>query len=192
MTKRGQQKEQTKAKISEAAQAVFAEKGFLRTSVDDLTRAAGVSHGSFFVHYARREDLIVQVIEELGAALYARFLALASERTSLEAVLGAHLDAVAEFEPVYRHLAAEGPFLPEAARTALFVLQNGIGHWIGQALEPADPARPPGAVFNLWMGNLHYHFQNRDLFAPEGSLVARYRDHFIQLFLVFERRNNHG
>ena len=113
-----------------SSQLMFAQKGFMNTTIDDLTKSAGVSHGNFFVHYSKREDLIINAIEKIGKSIYERFLALADEDMELEYILNAHLDAIKEYEPLYYFMVAEGVFLPEQARTAFFVLQNGIRHWM--------------------------------------------------------------
>jgi len=46
-------------KLLDAALGVIREKGYSATSVDDLCRAAGVTKGAFFHHFASKEDLAV-------------------------------------------------------------------------------------------------------------------------------------
>lgn len=186
MNKRKIQKENTRKRLFDSAMSTFARKGFLNTSIDDLTRSAGVSHGNFFVYYSRREDLIVKAIEEIGKSIYGRFLELANDQMDLEHVLGAHLDVIKEYESVYYFLVTEGPFLPGQARTALFVLQNGICYWMiktvkNEALKASFPY-----FFNLWLANIHYYLQNRDVFSPDGSVIEKYRGIFIDIFKQVE------
>ena len=139
----------------------FAQKGFVNTSIDDLTKLAGISHGSFFVHYARREDLIILAIEEIGKSMYERFLTLADEEMKVECLLRTHLEVVKEYESLYCFMVKEGVFLPEQARTAFFVLQNGISLWIGKAMKTDHLKIPFHYFFNLWLANLHYYLQNK-------------------------------
>ncbi len=47
----------TKAKLLDAATRLVREKGFSSTSVDDLCKAAGVTKGAFFHHFASKEAL---------------------------------------------------------------------------------------------------------------------------------------
>lgn len=189
MNKREQQKEFTRKKLFDAAVQTYGYKGFLNTSIDDLTKFAGISHGNFFVHYAKREDLIIKVIEEIGKTIYERFLELADEKMDLENILGIHLDVIQENEAIYYYLVTEGPFLPKQARTAIFILQNGISHWINKAVSPVKFDFPFHYFFNLWLGNLHYYLQNRDVFSPEKSVIEKYRVDFIKMFRLFERGN---
>jgi AcrR family transcriptional regulator len=186
MNKRQLQKEQTRKKIFEAALQTYAQKGFLNTRIDDLTKSAGISHGNFFVHYAKHEDLIIKAIEEIGKSIYERFLELASEKMNLENILGVHLDVIQENETIYYYLVTEGPFLPEQARSAIFILQNGISHWMKKAVDTEKIDLQFYYFFNLWLGNLHYYLQNRDMFSPDKSVIEKYRDDFIKMFKLFE------
>ena len=186
MNKREIQKENTRQKLFDIAISTFAQKGFLNTSIDDLIRSAGMYHGNFFIHYSRREDLIVKAIEEIGKSIYERFLELANDQMDLEHVLEVHLDVIKEYESVYYFLVKEGPFLPGQARTSLFVLQNGICHWMlktvkNEALKASFPY-----FFNLWLANIHYYLQNRDIFSPDRSVIEKYRGIFIDIFKQFE------
>lgn len=191
MSKREEQRVQTRQRLFDAALQAYEQKGFLNTSIDDVTQGAGVSHGNFFVHYARREDLIIKAIEEIGKTMYERFLELAGGERCLGDLLGVHLDVVREYESIYFYLVAEGPFLPEQARNAVFILQNGIGHWMRKSVEGRGLTIPFHSLFNLWMGNLHYYLLNRDVFSPGKSVIDKYRDEFIQTFQVFERSKEH-
>lgn len=187
MNKREQQKEYTRKKLFEAALRTYGHKGFLNTSIDDLTKSAGISHGNFFVHYAKREDLIIKVIEEIGESIYERFLELADEKMDLENILGIHLKVIQENEAIYYYLVTEGPFLPKQARSAIFILQNGISHWMNKVVNSDKFGFPFYYVFNLWLGNLHYYLQNKDVFSPDKSVIIKYRDDFIKMFRLFER-----
>jgi TetR/AcrR family transcriptional repressor of nem operon len=52
-----QQADENKARIVETAAALFREKGFDGTSVADLMRTAGLTHGGFYNHFESKDDL---------------------------------------------------------------------------------------------------------------------------------------
>jgi Transcriptional regulator len=63
-----------KQKLLNAALALFRERGYSDTSVDDLCRAAGVTKGAFFHHFESKEALAVAAIQqwnEITGALFA-------------------------------------------------------------------------------------------------------------------------
>src|SRR5262245_62342763 len=52
--------ERTRAAIREAANALFLEHGFDATPVDAIFSAAGVSKGTFYLYFHRKEDLLLE------------------------------------------------------------------------------------------------------------------------------------
>lgn len=63
---RKKQKERTRRIIVETAMAEFSAKGFQATNTRDIATMAGISHGTIFVHFPTREDLIMAVVLEFG------------------------------------------------------------------------------------------------------------------------------
>lgn len=57
--------EETKKKIFESAVAMFKERGFENISVDSIVETAGVSKGTFYVHYKSRHALIADYVNTL-------------------------------------------------------------------------------------------------------------------------------
>ena len=51
----------TRGRIINAAKRLFAEKGFDRTTVDDIVRAAGIAKGTFYLHFSSKEELIKEI-----------------------------------------------------------------------------------------------------------------------------------
>jgi AcrR family transcriptional regulator len=80
-TARGQR---TRQKLVEAAEVVFGEKGFERASISDITREAGVALGTFYLYFADKRALLVEVVDGLGARLHRQLAAaIAGERDRL-------------------------------------------------------------------------------------------------------------
>lgn len=52
-----------------AAKEVFAGSGFVGTTVGDVARAAGVSHGTVYVYFPSKEELFAATLEAEGRAL---------------------------------------------------------------------------------------------------------------------------
>ncbi|MEI5995222.1 TetR/AcrR family transcriptional regulator [Candidatus Enterococcus mansonii] len=61
MVKQQKKSELTKNKIKEAASLLFVEKNFDETSISDITKSAGYAVGSFYKHWKRKEDLLLEL-----------------------------------------------------------------------------------------------------------------------------------
>jgi AcrR family transcriptional regulator len=61
----------TMRKLLDAGMRVFAERGFHAARVDDIVRAARTSHGTFYLYFANKEELLralaIQCAQEMGA-----------------------------------------------------------------------------------------------------------------------------
>ena len=92
-TLRDRHKAATRQELSAAALRLFAERGFARTSVDDIARAAGVSRSTFF-RYFRSKEAIVSGGTDARAELFLRML---EDRPSHEGRLEALEETLVEF-----------------------------------------------------------------------------------------------
>lgn len=66
---RSRKRRETRGRISSAALALFLEKGFDATTVDEIAAAADVSKRSFFDYFPSKEELISAWQDEFGLAL---------------------------------------------------------------------------------------------------------------------------
>jgi TetR/AcrR family transcriptional regulator, fatty acid metabolism regulator protein len=85
------QREEREQLILQAGEALIAEKGYSDTSMDDIAARVGVSKGTLYLHFARKEDLILAVIESnlraFGASMNTVIDSDVSPRAKLEGLL---------------------------------------------------------------------------------------------------------
>lgn len=65
-TARGQR---TRNKLLAAAESVFGEMGYERASIVEITRAAGVAQGTFYVYFPSKKAVFVELVWELNRKL---------------------------------------------------------------------------------------------------------------------------
>src|SRR6185295_1110716 len=60
---KGDKRERTRARLIDAAAAVIGEKGWDRTSLDDVARRAGMTRGAIYGNFSNREELFLAVVQ---------------------------------------------------------------------------------------------------------------------------------
>jgi AcrR family transcriptional regulator len=85
--------EHTRSLLLDAAEDVFAEKGFTAATLDDIAHAAGYTKGAIYKHFATKEDLFLAVSDRYWRRYFDNF----AEVMSASREVGAHeLDEIAE------------------------------------------------------------------------------------------------
>jgi len=89
----------TRTRLLEAAVPALAEHGFHAARVDDVVRLAGVSHGTFYLYFANKEDLFRALAEQCAdeAAVLAASLGEVPAGAAGQQVLRAWLGEFFEF-----------------------------------------------------------------------------------------------
>jgi AcrR family transcriptional regulator len=57
-------KPKTRTRIVQAARKLFNLRGFAAVSIDEIMAEAGLTHGGFYKHFARKEDLYQEAVLE--------------------------------------------------------------------------------------------------------------------------------
>jgi len=93
-TTRGRRKAATREELRRAARTCFADRGYAATNVGDISAAAGVAHGTFYVHFAAKEAVLDDLLAELNRELASRLAPVLAGLA--RAGLGATVHAAAE------------------------------------------------------------------------------------------------
>lgn len=73
--------EQTRAALLATAHAVFTERGYADTSMDDLTAQAGLTRGALYHHFGDKKGLLQALVAQMDAAMDARLQAISATAT---------------------------------------------------------------------------------------------------------------
>jgi AcrR family transcriptional regulator len=189
---RKEQKDATQRRLVEVGLDFFAARGFANSNTADFAKAAGVSHGAVFLHFPTRVALVLRVLDVFGDRLSAALKEAMRGEASFEGALRAHLGVLRDYEPFYARLVQEGPLLPVKARSLLFILNASVSHrlkGVAEAEAAAGTMRKvaPHLLFNSWLALLHYYLANRDVFAPNDSVLAAKGDELVAHFVNLVR-----
>ncbi len=76
--------EARREELMDAAQALFLEKGVMQTTIEQITVAAGVAKGTFYLHFSSKEDVLVALRRRWLATYSARIQAAVDKRPSAD------------------------------------------------------------------------------------------------------------
>lgn len=96
---RERKRRQTRERLTRVAMALFLERGFEATTLDDIASAADISRRSFFHYFASKEDVVFAWQEESTAALIAAVAARPANESMLMAAENAISAMIRQLEP---------------------------------------------------------------------------------------------
>lgn len=178
-----------KRRIMDAAVEVIAEKGFQNTGVRDIIREAGVSIGSFYAYFERKEDVVREIVQEMGTALRdvlrgkykelkEQYLSGKTEASreslqmSFEALYGAIFQFIKKerkkFLITFREGLLVNPYISPVSRTLFQQLTDDIakrltfGIQVGAVLpmRPKEVAAVADAIFGLMIHSAQVHLES--------------------------------
>jgi AcrR family transcriptional regulator len=134
--------EATRQKLIDAAESLFGQAGFHATGVSDITRAAGVAQGTFYVYFDSKEEifreLVVHLSHELRLALQTASTGLPDRLDAEEAGLRAFLAFVARHRNLYR-IVFESQFIdPELFRWYYERIARGYARGLEEAARQGE------------------------------------------------------
>jgi AcrR family transcriptional regulator len=77
--------EHTRSLLLDAAEEVFAEKGFTAATLDDIAHAAGYTKGAIYKHFTTKEDLFLAVSDRYWRRYFDNFAEVMSTATQIGA-----------------------------------------------------------------------------------------------------------
>jgi AcrR family transcriptional regulator len=95
--------EERRVAILDSALAVFAQRGYHASSIDDIAREGGVSKALIYEHFASKQDLYAELLEQHAGELFSALAeAISDAGTSASARLAVGFDAFYRFVEEHR------------------------------------------------------------------------------------------
>jgi AcrR family transcriptional regulator len=147
-----------------AAEHLFGEHSYRRTSIADICAAAGIATGSFYAHFASKADIFSSVIrrinDDLRAAMAAalRDSGAGDQRSRERAAFRAYFDLMSQRPWIYR-IVREAEFLaPSEFRAYYERLARGYARGVrgAQLAGEVDPRYDPEVIAYIYTGIGHF------------------------------------
>jgi AcrR family transcriptional regulator len=181
------EKRSIRERLIEEGREAFGMYGLKRTSVDDLTRAVGISKGAFYLFFDSKEELFVEVLARFEAELHARLLDLAlrpglSPRESFRELV-TQATSLRRTDPFLRHLTPEDVEqvfrrLPEERVAAMRdadvpFLSAFVERWRERGVAiSVEPRVLAGLLQTLFYASLHQDEVDPDVFPRVMDLLV--------------------
>ncbi|MCB9561842.1 MAG: TetR/AcrR family transcriptional regulator [Kofleriaceae bacterium] len=94
-SRRVAQKEATREHLFTQAMRLFETRGYDAVSIDDIVREAGVARGTFYFHFPRKDDVLIELIRRSDRDIVARMASIERGRP-IRDVLRATCDGFAD------------------------------------------------------------------------------------------------
>ena len=154
--------EQRRADLLEAGAALFLANGVAATSLDDITRRAGVSKGLFYLYFHSKEDLLLALQDEFSAELGGRIRAASASVADwpgkLDACVTAIFDSYRERHDLHEVLFHHGGHVPASHRAAHALTLDAIRDLLasGSAAGAFDCEDPEATAVLCWASTHGY------------------------------------
>jgi AcrR family transcriptional regulator len=136
---RERKRQQTRERLTRAAMALFLERGFEATTLDDIAAAADISRRSFFHYFASKEDVVFAWQEESTAALIAAVAARPVDESMLTAAENAITAMVGQLEPgeaiAMARLKRDNPALQARDQVKYEKLERALAEALGKRAD---------------------------------------------------------
>ena len=149
-TRRGQE---TRAALLRAAEDVIGARGFAAAAISDITRAAGIAQGTFYIYFDSKEHVFRELVLEMGrltrktlsGAVAGAPDRLTAERMGLRAFL-----EIAATRPTLYNVVMEARFVDPASYDAYFqAFAKNYTRNLSAAAEEGT-IRPGDAAIRAW------------------------------------------
>jgi len=181
--------------IVDAAQILFAEKGYENTPVSDIAKAAGVAGGTVIYHFKNKENLLFIVTWRVHYSLFkATLKSLTPARSGLDAALSfvtAFFDYLrkraGEFQLILKNTAYDTldvNAFPNADLKLMHLrylrlLQESLERGIEDgSVRPCDPVSVSHVIYAMLIGSARLHIshgESLDSLATESTAFVRAR-----------------
>lgn len=194
---RGTTDEDRRQQATDAAERVFLQNGYHRTTVADIARSACMSKKTIYQVFGSKEDLLDAVLSRRLAAL-TRPLDASDDDQPMETVLARLVTQIFRFvvspeELAFTRLMVADSALGDAVievmdRKGLFAGRTTLAQWLARqaangTLDIDEPNAAAEMLVGMVLGELHIRLLIKTIHLPNEEEVARRVARAVALFL---------
>jgi AcrR family transcriptional regulator len=171
--------EERRADLLEAGRELFLAKGVAATSLDDITRRAGVSKGLFYLYFRSKDDLMAALHVQFSTRLADRIRTATDAVTDWPAKLDACVNAIfgsyQERDELHEVLFRPGGHVAESHRATHALVLNAITDIFasGKAAGAFDVEDPEATAVLCWASTHGFDPDFHADAAPAGARLIR-------------------
>ena len=196
MTKRQENALKTRKKLLDTAENLLKSNGFSALCVEDITNAAGVAKGTFYVYFKQKDDLVGEVLSYLHTTRYEQTERHIQGKSTIECVkamveLPAKLDSVYKKPPFNYDLQKYYPSIYKryiqlvCERTQAFIIRH-LEQGIEEGIFRKDIDTEMCATFYILMQQAYIRNINNIHAVSPKRLMAFSLDTFVHTVLTAE------
>jgi AcrR family transcriptional regulator len=167
---RQRKRQQTRERLTRAAMALFLERGFEATTLDNIAAAADISRRSFFHYFASKEDVVFAWHEEITAALIEAVAARPAGESMLTAAENAISVMARQLKPgeavAMAQLKRDNPALQARDQVKYEKLERALADALGKRAGRGSEQLEARLVAMIATGAMRI---GGDLWAAEGA-----------------------
>ncbi len=185
MNKRQAQKQFTREKIITAAKQIFIKKGIINTATSQIAEAAGIAHGTLFLHFPNKDSLVVELLDAELSKFSNNIKQLIVETTDVNILLSQYLDIIQAEEGFFSSLARELPNYKDELRRKILFRESLIREHFHQVIEKGIEQNIyaqidiPSALTFLF-GTINYYLSMKTSFVQNGSVIEKFKPSIIK------------
>lgn len=163
------QGQRTMQRLLDAAMEAFDRRGYYATRVNDVVELAHTSHGTFYLYFANKEDLLRALVEEASSKVRDLYESLNSTQPTRASWTGVRKWVVeysnlwVRYAPIFRtwtELADIDPDLGELMRSTINALADSVSNQIARtaladSTQPVD-SKSAGLAILAMLDRFHY------------------------------------
>ncbi|MCD4818978.1 MAG: TetR/AcrR family transcriptional regulator [Candidatus Cloacimonetes bacterium] len=187
MNKRQLQKQKTRELIIEVSKESFIKNGFLNTTTSQIAKAAGIAHGTLFLHFPSKDLLIEEILDNELGEISQEIYNLVLSQNSIETLLNKYLDLISQQEDFFSTIYRELPFYNDKLRRKILFKESIIRSHFFQVIEKSRSdylqKNEISTAITMLFATVRYYLIMKDSLISSKNVIDEFKEHILSIFL---------